>query len=284
MADDDDADLRLMQDVRAEDQDSTGGGDEEESKRRHSGSESAGDASESGEDGENVDGDGVGTKKPADVQAALEAAKAAAGLSETKQGPDKEGELVAEDADDAERQAQRAAAKLALKKKAQMEAAMRENVAQLFEAAKAGDADNVQLALDGGVHPDTIGGVSPTVDPKHVGYRALHFAAAGADESHVACIDLLLGAGADVNAATHSGWSALHFAAFWGRAAAAQRLLEWGASASQADGTGRTAHAKAVFRRHTGVVQLLEMWGGGPPPEETRKIRNFDSHGNWTVE
>ena len=36
------------------------------------------------------------------MQAALEAAKAAAGLSKTKDGPDKEAELVAEDADDAE--------------------------------------------------------------------------------------------------------------------------------------------------------------------------------------
>ena len=150
-----DADAKLMADIVAE--------EEEEQKsqpRSGSGSESGG----SGGSGSEDESDGAETKpkSAADMQAALEAAKEAAGLIKKDDGPDKEGELVAEDMDEVEMEARAAAAKLALKKQAQAEKRARMFTEQMFDASKAGLVEQLQEALDGGADPNAVGGVPAT--------------------------------------------------------------------------------------------------------------------------
>eukprot|EP00937_MAST-01D_sp_MAST-1D-sp2_P001682 g1682.t1 len=170
-----------------------------------------------------------------------------------------------EDVDDAEAAAARAAAQLALKAKAEAEKMHAAAVKELFRAAKNGNPEALQLALkgvgDGAAR--MVGGVGPTTDAEKVAFTPLLMAASGEGEAYVACIDHLMEAGADVNAATGHGWTALHIAAFWGRPDVALRLLQWGADPRQLDGSGRTALAKARFRKHEEVAVLLEEWGGG---------------------
>ena len=268
-----DADEKLMAEIVAEE-------GEEEKAQPHgaSGSESGSGGSDSEDESDSAENK---PKSAVDMQAALEAAKEAAGLIKKDDGPDKEGELVAEDMDEVEMEARAAAAKLALKKKAQAEARARMFTEQMFDASKLGHIDQLREALNGGADPNAVGGV-PATTKAGIGFAALHLAAAGAEEEkQVSCVDLLLEAGADVNAVTASGWTALHFAAFWGRTTVAQRLLEWYADVTMLDSIGRSAHAKACYRKHTEIAKLLETWGGGAPEEDARKMRSYDEFGGW---
>jgi ankyrin repeat protein len=162
---------------------------------------------------------------------------------------------------EAEEVAARAAAKLALAKKAKLRKALRVNTKRFFEAAKAGDVGELKDVVANGVGVDAEGGVGPTTKPEAVGFRALHFAASGGEEGHVEALAYLLEQGADVHAATvGKGWTALDFAAFWGRDAAVTWLLEWGADPAHLDASGRTAREKAVFRKHGVVITVLDDW------------------------
>ena len=92
------------------------------------------------------------------------------------------------------------------------------------------------------------------------GAGLLHVAAAADD---VARIDLLLAAGARVDALDDHRWTPLHRAARAGSLAAADRLLARGADLATRDADGRTPlHVAAIF----GQVEMVRRMVAGPAP------------------
>jgi len=89
------------------------------------------------------------------------------------------------------------------------------------------------------------------------GGTALHYAAW---RGHTAVVELLLAAGADINAKENEGWTALHFAAQEGHVAVVKLLLEAGADVNAKDEYGMTALHWAEERGHADLVEILETW------------------------
>jgi ankyrin repeat protein len=87
---------------------------------------------------------------------------------------------------------------------------------------------------------------------------ALHAAIAGRRSD---VVEVLVDAGADVNARQHGGWNALHGAAANGDRRVVELLLSRGADAAAANDTGVTAAAIARDRGHTEIAELLERRG-----------------------
>jgi len=96
------------------------------------------------------------------------------------------------------------------------------------------------------------------------GWTALHDAAWG---GHAAVAELLLAAGADVNAQDNDGWIALHDAARNGHSAVVELLLEAGADVNAKNKNGWTALHYAAFYGHSAVVELIESWIEEHPDE-----------------
>jgi uncharacterized protein len=87
----------------------------------------------------------------------------------------------------------------------------------------------------------------------------IHSAVARADEADVlAVVQLLLAAGADVNAVQQGGYTALHQAADRGHASVVKALLAAGAQADARAANGRTAADHAQAQGHAAVVALLK--------------------------
>ena len=82
-----------------------------------------------------------------------------------------------------------------------------------------------------------------------------------ADEN-LEAMQLLLEAGADVNARTNWQATPLHLAAFNGRAGTVAFLLESGAEVNPRDNRGQTPLGLAVERRHNACAELLRRKGG----------------------
>lgn len=112
----------------------------------------------------------------------------------------------------------------------------------------------------------------------------LHQAAASGDALEV---QLLLKAGADVNAQDTNGWSPLHFAAQASSAGCTDALLRAGADTTLKDSFGNTALFRAVFssRGEGDVIELLRAAGADPyatnlhgvsPLSLARSIANFN--------
>ncbi|CAG9464988.1 unnamed protein product [Pedinophyceae sp. YPF-701] len=102
------------------------------------------------------------------------------------------------------------------------------------------------------------------------GYTPLHYAARG---GHDACVQVLLSAGADVNARTGAGQATpLHRAAYMGHAGTLDILLAAGADPAAQDADGATPGHKAAAQGHSAVaVRLLE---------HGRSVRSLrDKHG-----
>ena len=114
---------------------------------------------------------------------------------------------------------------------------------QLVAAATAGDAARVDALLDEGVPPDATSG----------GFPAIHRAA---QANSLAVLELLVAAGADVDAVDRSGHTALARAALFGRAGAVSFLLESGADPN--------AHAEP--NNQTPLLGLLFGWSLGQSP------------------
>lgn len=91
------------------------------------------------------------------------------------------------------------------------------------------------------------------------GDTALHIAAAQKDGVQIT--QMLVDAGADVNALENGGATPLHCAAREGQLQIAQMLLEHGALVEMEDGSGATALHLAEDKHHRGVVDLLKGAG-----------------------
>jgi len=74
-------------------------------------------------------------------------------------------------------------------------------------------------------------------------------------------VDLLIEAGADVNAQAEDGKTALMGAAYIGNAQIAERLLEAGADPDLENVNGRTAYSQAKHHDHSAVMELLRPTG-----------------------
>lgn len=70
-------------------------------------------------------------------------------------------------------------------------------------------------------------------------------------------VDLLLVSGADVNAASNNGWTALMLAAVKNHAGLAGQLLARGADVNAADAYGWTPLLRAVYEKRPAVVRVL---------------------------
>jgi len=119
------------------------------------------------------------------------------------------------------------------------------SVAQLHRAASIGWHAEVEAALVGGAQPDAVieGGV---------GSHALHTAA---EKGHAPVCDVLLRAGALVDARDHYGATALHYAAAGGHLAVMRVLLERGADIDAPGRFGRAPLHAAL--PHPEAVRLL---------------------------
>jgi len=80
-------------------------------------------------------------------------------------------------------------------------------------------------------------------------------------EGHTAVVELLLAAGADVDAKNNYGWTALHYAAAYGHADVVELLLEAGADIKAKNNSGGTALHYAAAYGHADVVELLVSAG-----------------------
>ena len=89
------------------------------------------------------------------------------------------------------------------------------------------------------------------------GYYPLHFAANGGDLS---IANLLLQAGATVDAVDDDGRTALHCAAYDGKIQVVEALLNAGADKAVKDQDGMTALDKAQRKNHPAIVKLLRDW------------------------
>lgn len=123
------------------------------------------------------------------------------------------------------------------------EAADESPAGQLVAAATAGDVMRVGALLDEGVPPDA----------QSRGFPAIHRAA---QADSLAVLELLVAAGADLEALDRSGHTALARAALFGRAGAVSFLLESGADPN--------AHAEP--NNQTPLLGLLFGWSLGQSP------------------
>ncbi len=114
---------------------------------------------------------------------------------------------------------------------------------RLVAAAQAGDAARVAVLLDEGA----------PVDARSGGFPAIHRAA---QADSVAVLEMLVAAGADLEAVDRSGHTALARAALFGRARAVAFLLESGADPN--------AHAEP--NDQTPLLSLLFGWSLGQAP------------------
>ncbi|BBA36212.1 Pfs, NACHT and Ankyrin domain protein [Methylocaldum marinum] len=81
---------------------------------------------------------------------------------------------------------------------------------------------------------------------------------------------LLVARGADVNAADHSGWTALHFAGQDQKAEAVRTLLEAGAAADPRDEDGTTPLWRTLMSGASAEVLRLLLEAGADPSAEDK--------------
>lgn len=100
-------------------------------------------------------------------------------------------------------------------------------------------------------------------DRDRLGRAAVHYAAADGDTGG---LRVLLGGGADPEAAGSAGWTPLHFAAQARSPSAIEVLLAAGATVDAADGHGNTPLWRAVFcSQGEGATVWLLLEAGADP-------------------
>lgn len=93
-----------------------------------------------------------------------------------------------------------------------------------------------------------------TMDKDNTGYTALHYAARSGNEE---ICKMLIGAKADVNAATNGGCTSLHRAAMMGHFDIVQLFLNHKANTLLQDDDGQTALHRAASKNNYPICQLL---------------------------
>jgi cytohesin len=168
----------------------------------------------------------------------------------------------------------------------------------LHEAAKRGDAAEVQHLLDGGANPNVKGGLwhdtplhaaarggnaavarlllergaNPNLQNKY-GKAPLHDATRWGSE---AIVGILLERGADANLQDHHGWTPLHDAAAWGHVAITQLLLEGGANPYLQNRYGLTALDEAVQNNYAAIEQMIKSQNQQTLNREEQLLRAID--------
>lgn len=117
----------------------------------------------------------------------------------------------------------------------------------LMIAAKRGHLPVVRALLNAGADPN--------IALHEVAYRALHTAA---QEGFDQIVDELVQHGADVNAATQYGETALISAAYYGKTNTVKALLSHGADPKMTDAQGNKASAWARQNGHISTANFLE--------------------------
>ena len=121
----------------------------------------------------------------------------------------------------------------------------------LLRAAKAGDVEAVRLLLAHGANPNlpNIQGVTPVMAAAGLGSNEIDTRGRFKTEPElVACVDLLVKAGADVNAHDHNGSTALHGAALFGYDDVVKDLVAHNADINAKDKKGMTPLDSAMGR------------------------------------
>lgn len=135
---------------------------------------------------------------------------------------------------------------------ADVNAKSRQGITPLIAAAMNGHADMVALLATKITNLDQL-------SEMQYQSNALHLAAR---DGHTAVIEVLLKAGADVNALEGTDSTALMYAAYNGHLEAVELLIEQGADLNVRDQGGQTALYWANFRNHTDIAALISAAGG----------------------
>ncbi len=119
----------------------------------------------------------------------------------------------------------------------------------IHDAAKAGDAEQVERLIAAGVD----------VDEKDIADKtALHW---GADAGHLDVVQVLAAKGANVNAKDFSGWTPLVFAVLGQHDSILEFLIANGADVNEVDANGITALDDATRKLCSGTVEILKRAG-----------------------
>ncbi len=113
---------------------------------------------------------------------------------------------------------------------------------EIHLAARQRDPDRISMLLRSGADPDVRNREEPNGDG---GNTPLWFAAQGAPGGGVPVAEVLIEAGATVNAKCEYGTTALHMAASWGHLDMVKSLIEHGADLMAQDDEGRTPRQMA---------------------------------------
>lgn len=121
----------------------------------------------------------------------------------------------------------------------------------LLRAAKAGDVEATRLLLAHGANPNlpNIQGITPVMAAAGLGSNEIDTRGRFKTQpDQVACIDLIVKAGGDVNARDNRGQSALHGAALFGYDEVIKDLMAHNADINAKDGKGMTPLDSALGR------------------------------------
>ena len=129
---------------------------------------------------------------------------------------------------------------------------------RIHKAARRADLDALRRELAKGVSPNALCG--------YYGWTPLHHLCLGGGgaEARVACLHVLLEAGANVNASNVFG-TPLHFAANSGHAKVVAAMIKAGAAVNAQGNSGRTPLDYAMSRRR--LVPILLRAGATPPAQ-----------------
>jgi ankyrin repeat protein len=129
-------------------------------------------------------------------------------------------------------------------------------------AAKRGKLSVVRVLLDAGANPN--------IALHKIACRALHTAA---QEGHTSVVAELIDKGAEIDAATEYGETALISAAFAGQSSACQLLLDRGADPRATDSKGNTAARWAAKKGHYKLA--FTLWRATRALRPTASLKSF---------